>query len=85
MKKSGGKNILTVFDRESLFQSIPVEFFSIAVFFRGEQFKILTFLGLAGVRFLFYLNLYGNIYMFTFKKKHTSEHPVPDLRPDLES
>ena len=23
--------------------------------------------------------------MFTFKKKHTSEHPVPDLRPDLES
>ena len=23
--------------------------------------------------------------MFTFKKKHTSEHPLPDLRPDLES
>jgi hypothetical protein len=23
--------------------------------------------------------------MFTIKKKHTSEHPLPDLRPDLES
>jgi hypothetical protein len=26
------------------------------------------FWGMAGVRFLFYLNLYGKIYMFTFKK-----------------
>jgi hypothetical protein len=23
--------------------------------------------------------------MFTIKKKHTLEHPLPDLRPDLES
>ena len=34
------------------------------------------FWGLAGVRFLFYLNLYEDIYMFTFKKKHTSEPPA---------
>jgi hypothetical protein len=34
------------------------------------------FWGLARVRFLFYLNLYENIYMFTFKKKHTSEPPA---------
>ena len=35
-------------------------------------YRILPFWGLAEVRFLFYL------------KKHTSEHPLPDLRPDLE-
>ena len=43
------------------------------------------FWGLAGVWFLFYLNLYENIYMFTFKKKHFLERPLQDLRPDLES
>jgi hypothetical protein len=34
------------------------------------------FWGLAGVRFLFYLNLYGNIYMFTFKKNILRNTPV---------
>jgi hypothetical protein len=86
----------------SNFLSITVEFFLIAVFFRGALlpansrylpppysfagggYRSRPFWGLAGVRFLFYLNLYGNIYMFTFKKKHTSEHVLPDLRPDLE-
>jgi hypothetical protein len=61
----------TVIDRESIFLSIPVEFFSIAVFFRGEQFKILTFLGLAGVRFLFLSRFYiGILKCLPSKKKH---------------
>ena len=44
---------------ESNFLSIPVEFFSITFFlfmYRGELFKILTFWGMAGARFLFALN-----------------------------
>jgi hypothetical protein len=36
--------------------------------FYGGGYRSMHFWGLAGVRFLFYLNLYGNIYMFTFKK-----------------
>ena len=59
----------TVIDRASNFPSIPVEFFSIAVFFRGGLSKILTFWGLVGVRFLFLCEFfYGNIEMFTSKK-----------------
>ena len=53
--------------------------------FYGGGYRSRHFWGLAGVRFLFYLNLYGNICMFTFKKKHTLEHSLPDLIPDLES
>jgi hypothetical protein len=53
--------------------------------FYGGGYRSRHFWGLAGVRFLFYLNLYGNMYIFTVKKKHTSEHPLPDLRLDLES
>jgi hypothetical protein len=34
------------------------------------------FWGLAGVRFLFYFNLYGNIYMFTFKKIYFGTPPA---------
>jgi hypothetical protein len=52
--------------------------------FYGGGYRSRHFWGLAGVRFLFYLNLYENIHMFTFKK-NTLEHPLPDLRPDLES
>jgi hypothetical protein len=36
--------------------------------FYGGGYRSKHFWGLAGVRFLFYLNLYENIYMFTFKK-----------------
>ena len=75
----------TVIDRESNFQSIPVEFFSIAVFFRGELFKILTFWGVAGVRFLFLSEFFIKISECSPSKKNTSEHPLPDLRPVSES
>jgi hypothetical protein len=63
------------------------EVFSIAVVFRGELFKILTFWGLTGVRFLFLSYfLYENIEMFTFEEKKTHfRTPLPDLRPDSET
>ena len=63
-----------------IYVSIPVEFFSMSVFFlffRGQLFKILTFWGLAGVRFLFlseFYIIYRNVHLF-LKKKNTSEHP----------
>jgi hypothetical protein len=50
--------------------------FPIAVFLRGELFKILTFWGLAGVRFLFYLNFIWKYLHVHLQKKHTSEHPL---------
>jgi hypothetical protein len=49
--------------------------FSIAVFFRGELFKILTFWGPAGVRVLFYLNFiwkYRNVHL---QQKQTRNTP----------
>ena len=58
-----------VINRESNFLSIPVEFFSIAVFFRGELFKILTFWCLAGVRFLFLSEFYIEISKCSPSKK----------------
>jgi hypothetical protein len=49
---------LTVIYRGSNFLSIPVECFSIAVFFRGERFKMLSFWGVGGVRFLLLSEFY---------------------------
>jgi hypothetical protein len=80
--------------RESNYLSNTVEFFLIAVFFRGALlwsnsrylpppysfygggYRSRHFWGLAGVRFLFYLNLYRNIHMFTFKKKYFGTSPA---------
>ena len=60
---------MTVIDRESNFLSIPVDFFSIALFFRGELFKILTFWGLAGVGILFLSEFYLEISKCSPSKK----------------
>ena len=38
-----------------------------------------------GEVFIYIGILYGNMEMITFKNTHTSEHPLPDLRPDTES
>jgi hypothetical protein len=43
-------------------------------------YRILPFWGLAEVRFLFYLNFIYKYLHVHHRKKHTSEHPLPDLR-----
>jgi hypothetical protein len=43
--------------------------------FYGGGYRYRHFWGLAGVRFLFYLNLYQNILMFTFKKTYFGTRP----------
>jgi hypothetical protein len=43
--------------------------------FAGGGYRSRHLWGLAGVRFLFYLNLYENIYIFTFKKNILRKTP----------